>query len=382
MPDSAARVGTRSVLVVEGGSTDRRVEVADGSWLVGRDEACDITVDDHGVSRRHASITKLGDRLWVEDVGSTNGTWVDGERVSGRREISAGQRVQVGGTVLRVDDVRQGAPAPAPHRPGRRVSLVRVAVVGAVAESVLLAAGVLVQLLTDWTGSGEWLAIPLLGTVASLVTLVREAATRPRSPDGGQTAAPSARGGSVDGQPWSSTAPRPGGRRRRQAPVGVGVLVALLVIGGGGLALTHGVATVSSFITGNQTGTERLAEPVTQTEQGVTLTVQSVEQTRSFTRVTVTVRNQLPDTITLPLYKNATLRDADGVTLAADSFRSSWTDTIASGQVSQGTLVFVGRLPDGPTTASLAFATVFEQGFSGPDSIVVDGLGLDALADE
>ena len=60
-------------------------------------------------------------------------------------------------------------------------------------------------------------------------------------------------------------------------------------------------------------------------------------------------------------------------------FRSSWNQTIAPGQTRSGVLVFPGHLGIGETTASLAFATVFEQGFDGPTSIVVDGLVLAPL---
>ncbi len=113
--------------------------------------------------------------------------------------------------------------------------------------------------------------------------------------------------------------------------------------------------------------------------QGVTTTVQSVEHTQDFTRVEITVVNGLANTITLPVFSNTTLTAADGTTLGGDPFRSSWNQTIAPGQTRGGVLVFPGHLGIGETTASLAFATVFEQGFDGPTSIVVDGLVLAPL---
>ena len=86
--------------------------------------------------------------------------------------------------------------------------------------------------------------------------------------------------------------------------------------------------------------------------------------------------NGLANTINLPVFGNATLASADGTTLGGDPFRSSWNQTIAPGQTLRGTLVFPGHLDPAGTTATLSFATVFEQGFDGPSSIVVGGLEL------
>ena len=119
--------------------------------------------------------------------------------------------------------------------------------------------------------------------------------------------------------------------------------------------------------------------PVTVNSVGVRTTVESVEQTRDFTRVHIVVQNNLGNTITLPLFSNATLSDAAGTTLEADQFRSTWSQTIAPGQTRRGTIVFGGHLPNAETTAALSFATVFKQGFDGPNSIVVPGLLLDAV---
>jgi hypothetical protein len=378
MSDRRAEGITRTLLVVDGHQAGRRFQVRPGRWMIGRDDGCDVIVDDPGVSRRHARVTNADGTLWVEDVGSTNGTWVDGERLEGRRELATGAGVRVGGALLRLEGppgVDVGGSTP---RPRRRVSLARVALVGALANLVILAAGVVIQFLTDWTGIGPWLAAPLVGMVASLVEVGKESLTRVPSESTATPTAPRPAEPHVDERAPGAGAPRtaPAGRR---APIGAGILVAVLIIGGGGLALAYGIGTLTSFVTGNQSGTERLVTPVAQEAQGVTVTVQSVEQTRDFTRVEVSVRNGLSNTITLPLFENATMRAPDGTTLKADSFRSSWSDSIAPGQLSSGTVVFPGQLPDATTSATFAFARVFEQGFEGPDSIVVDGLMLRGL---
>jgi diguanylate cyclase (GGDEF)-like protein len=65
--------------------------------IIGRGAEADLWVEDPSISRRHARITRRPDgRYFVEDLGSTNGTFVSGQRVDGRMEVPSGERVQVG----------------------------------------------------------------------------------------------------------------------------------------------------------------------------------------------------------------------------------------------------------------------------------------------
>lgn len=71
---------------------------------VGRRDGCDICLNyDSQVSREHAVLTYDGERFWLEDTGSTNGTFVDDERIQTRVEIRPGQLFRVGRTWLRVE---------------------------------------------------------------------------------------------------------------------------------------------------------------------------------------------------------------------------------------------------------------------------------------
>jgi pSer/pThr/pTyr-binding forkhead associated (FHA) protein len=71
--------------------------------LIGRHADSDFVIDDRTVSRRHASIHREG-YLWIlEDLGSKNGTRVNGERVRGRRMVVPGDEIGFGAATARFD---------------------------------------------------------------------------------------------------------------------------------------------------------------------------------------------------------------------------------------------------------------------------------------
>jgi len=73
----------------------------EGEAILGREQgAADLVLDDPGVSRRHAAVRSGGGRITVEDLGSSNGTFVNGEQISGQVELADGDEIQVGGTVI------------------------------------------------------------------------------------------------------------------------------------------------------------------------------------------------------------------------------------------------------------------------------------------
>jgi S1-C subfamily serine protease len=85
------------------------VEIAERPLSIGRDPDCDIVVPDARVSRRHAEARPLPDGgVEIADLGSSNGTFVDGSRVTDPVRLTAGQSVQVGDTVLLADPMRPG----------------------------------------------------------------------------------------------------------------------------------------------------------------------------------------------------------------------------------------------------------------------------------
>jgi pSer/pThr/pTyr-binding forkhead associated (FHA) protein len=96
-----------------GAASGRRVEVT-GPMVIGREEA-DITVEDQEISRRHAEVRPSGDAIEIEDLGSTNGTFVNEERITGPRTLAAGDVVRVGQSEFEAE-------AEAPSRSGTVVA--------------------------------------------------------------------------------------------------------------------------------------------------------------------------------------------------------------------------------------------------------------------
>ena len=91
----------------------------EASVTVGRAEGNGLVLAEGGVSRRHATFTAAGADVYVEDAGSSNGTWLDGERVQGRVKVPPRGVVKIGDYEVTVAAGAARAPAPG-ARPGPR----------------------------------------------------------------------------------------------------------------------------------------------------------------------------------------------------------------------------------------------------------------------
>jgi ABC-2 type transport system ATP-binding protein len=89
------------LLVVQGTDAGALFEVS-GTVVVGRDPGSDFVLDDSQVSRRHLQLQVDGDRAFVEDLGSANGTFVNSALIGDRRLVQHGDRIQVGNTLLEI----------------------------------------------------------------------------------------------------------------------------------------------------------------------------------------------------------------------------------------------------------------------------------------
>jgi diguanylate cyclase (GGDEF)-like protein len=90
-----------SLVVIAGAVLGQRVEICDRPLIVGRSPDCGCVLQGGGMSRRHCTLWIVDDRLWVRDLGSTNGIFVNGTRVPAQ-ELKAGDEVTLGDIVLRV----------------------------------------------------------------------------------------------------------------------------------------------------------------------------------------------------------------------------------------------------------------------------------------
>jgi hypothetical protein len=87
--------------------------VADKQIVVGRSSDLDMVLVEDMVSRKHARIAMQQDQIWIEDLGSTNGTFVNGEKIK-RARLKEGDRVLIGTSILKLiagDGTRDGADA-------------------------------------------------------------------------------------------------------------------------------------------------------------------------------------------------------------------------------------------------------------------------------
>ncbi len=86
--------------IVAGPDTGLEVQVKSDAMVIGRGSKADLTLGDRLLSRQHARLFKAMDGWYVEDMASTNGTWIQGQAVTMPTRLLSGQRFRVGKTVL------------------------------------------------------------------------------------------------------------------------------------------------------------------------------------------------------------------------------------------------------------------------------------------
>lgn len=72
------------------------------SAVIGREKKCEIVINDKKVSRQHTRLTVSQNEAFVEDLGSRNGTFVNGEKISKKIKLSAGDLITIGTSKLRI----------------------------------------------------------------------------------------------------------------------------------------------------------------------------------------------------------------------------------------------------------------------------------------
>lgn len=99
------------MLVLREGQVEReRFPIDQSEIILGRDPAADRQIDAPGISRRHARLYQQGDDYWLEDLGSTNGTFVNHKQIS-EQALNDGDVIRLGQTFLRFSLHEKGDPA-------------------------------------------------------------------------------------------------------------------------------------------------------------------------------------------------------------------------------------------------------------------------------
>ncbi|MBI5931996.1 MAG: FHA domain-containing protein [Chloroflexi bacterium] len=103
--------GSFRLIVRRGPQPNQVYELIKDISTLGRDITNDITINDPEVSRHHCRFTRGGGGYTIEDLGSTNGTFVNGQRLTGARPLSSGDIVGLGETVILAYEATSMAPA-------------------------------------------------------------------------------------------------------------------------------------------------------------------------------------------------------------------------------------------------------------------------------
>ena len=90
----------KRAVIVEGASSSGKNFDLGQELTIGRADKCHVVLDDTYVSQVHARVFSRGESFFIEDLGSTNGTYLNRKRVGGATELQRGDRVKIGKTVL------------------------------------------------------------------------------------------------------------------------------------------------------------------------------------------------------------------------------------------------------------------------------------------
>src|SRR4051812_48384607 len=88
------------LVIAEGKEAGREFEFDQDSVVIGRTAECDVILYEAGVSRKHARILLEGISLFIEDLGSSNGTKVNGETIAKKQLLKDGDSISMGPVVF------------------------------------------------------------------------------------------------------------------------------------------------------------------------------------------------------------------------------------------------------------------------------------------
>jgi pSer/pThr/pTyr-binding forkhead associated (FHA) protein len=93
----------RVLMISQGSQAGLSAALGGGVIMIGRGADCQLILDDDYVSTRHARVVATPNGIYVEDLGSTNGTYVNGQRITAPTTITLVDSVRIGKTVMRLE---------------------------------------------------------------------------------------------------------------------------------------------------------------------------------------------------------------------------------------------------------------------------------------
>src|ERR1700690_2152699 len=88
------------LVVLAGSSVGEMFKVEGDKTVIGRGQKATIRLLDDGISREHAQLVIVGDRIVLQDLGSTNGPYFNGLKDEGNKELADGDKILVGSTTI------------------------------------------------------------------------------------------------------------------------------------------------------------------------------------------------------------------------------------------------------------------------------------------
>ena len=97
------RGAPRVLTITQGSQAGQSANLADGVILIGRGADAQLNLEDDYVSTRHARVVSGENGVYLEDLGSTNGSYVNGQRITGPTTITLSDTIRIGRTTLKLE---------------------------------------------------------------------------------------------------------------------------------------------------------------------------------------------------------------------------------------------------------------------------------------
>ena len=106
------------IILTKDGVELLRTTVPPGDYVIGREAGCCLVVPGEGVSRRHAKLTINFDHALIEDLGSSNGTYVADRKIAAATRLFPNQTIRLGSVTMQIKRLKDDAPQDSisPHR--------------------------------------------------------------------------------------------------------------------------------------------------------------------------------------------------------------------------------------------------------------------------